>query len=262
MELHGIQTPIIRTKDNLVEILFASITKQGFTLEDQDILVIAETAVATAQGRLRQLEKVKVSSRAKRLSKKYQLEPELAQLVIDESEEILGGVPHVLLTIKSGILCANAGIDHSNAPPGHVVLLPENPTKEAWKIKESLESLTERELGIIIADSRTQPLRLGTVGLAVAVAGLEPVKDFRGQPDLFGRQLRVTRSAVADNLASAAQVIMGEADEQTPAVLIHGAPITFTRLQIPQEALTISRQECLYFAIFEEWHSQKQKPYP
>lgn len=110
MELYGIQTPIIRTKDNLVEILFSSITQQGHALEDRDIIVIAETAVATAQGRIRQLETVDVSSEAAALATRYQLEPELAQLVLDESEEILGGVPHVLLTIKNNTLMANAGI--------------------------------------------------------------------------------------------------------------------------------------------------------
>ncbi|MFX1474338.1 MAG: coenzyme F420-0:L-glutamate ligase [Promethearchaeota archaeon] len=258
MELFGIRTPIIRQGDNLVEILSSAITQHGLALKHRDILVLAETAVATAQGRIRRLSDVTVSSHAKRLSKKYQLEPELAQLVIDESEEILGGVPHVLLTITSGILCANAGIDRSNAPPGYVVLLPEHPAKEAWRIKDHLESLANQELGIIIADSRTQPLRLGTVGLAVAVAGFEPVKDLRGQPDLYGRLLRITRSAVADNLASAAQVLLGEANEQTPAVLIRGAPVHFTRERISPSALTIPRHECLYFAIFEEWHHKHQ----
>jgi coenzyme F420-0:L-glutamate ligase len=259
MELYGVQTPIIKSKDNLVDILFSAITKQGLALEERDILVIAETVVATAQGRIRQLEKVHVSSEAKALARQHQLEPELAQLVLEESDEILGGVPHVLLTITSGILMANSGIDHSNAPPGYVVLLPEHPAKEAWRIKDGLESRANRELGIIIADSRTQPLRLGTVGLAVAVAGFEPVKDLRGHPDLYGRQLRITRSAIADNLASAAQVLLGEANEQTPAVLIRNAPVTFTKDRTPPDALVISRQECLYFAIFEEWHHRHQQ---
>ncbi|MFX1474341.1 MAG: coenzyme F420-0:L-glutamate ligase [Promethearchaeota archaeon] len=110
MELYGIQTPIIKSGDNLVEMLFSAITQQELTLEEQDILVIAETVVATAQGRIRQLEKIDVSPEAEALATRYQLEPELAQLVIDESEEILGGVPHVLLTIKNNTLMANAGI--------------------------------------------------------------------------------------------------------------------------------------------------------
>lgn len=253
MEVFAIKTPLIQPGDELVEVLFLAISDQGLALLPQDILVIAETAVATAQNRISELAAVQVSPKAKELSEKYELEPPLAQLILEEADEILGGVPRVLLTIKDNTLMANAGIDRSNAPPGHVVLLPSNPTEEAWRIKIGLETKSGHELGIIIADSRTQPLRLGTVGLAIAVAGIEPIKDYRGHPDLFGRPLQITRSAMADNLASLAQVLLGEADEQIPCVLIRGAPITFTQRKITPEELTISRRECLYLAIFEQY---------
>lgn len=256
MELFPISTPLIQPGDDLIQILYTAITQKGIQLQDHDIIVVAETAVATAQNRLRQLSSVTVSSKAKKLAEKYDVDPAIAQLVLEEADEILGGVPHVLLTIKQNILMANAGIDQSNAPLGSVVLLPLKPTTEAWRIKAGMESLANHELGIIIADSRTQPLRLGTVGLAIAIAGIEPIKDFRGQPDLFGRSLRITRAANADNLASAAQLLMGEANEQIPGVLIRGAPIAFTRNQILPEEFTIPRNECLYFAIFEEWLSK------
>ena len=259
MELIGLQTPIIKPGDNLVEYISTSLTQQELSLEYEDILVIAETVVATAQNRIKKLSKVRVSSRAWILSKKYDLEPPLAQLVLDEADEILGGVPHVLLTIKDNVLMANAGIDRSNAPPGHVVLLPSNPTQTAWQIKTELEEKTGNEIGIIIADSRTQPLRLGTVGIAVAIAGIEPIKDFRGHPDLFGRPLRITKSAIADNLASAAQILLGEADEQVPIVLIRHAPVKFTKRTIQQKEMTISRHECMYMAIFEQY-SNKAAP--
>ncbi len=253
MELIGIQTPIIQPGDNLVELFSHTLSQQGFSLASQDILVIAETVVATSQNRIRKLSTIDVTPHAQELSEQYALEAPLAQIIIDEADEILGGVPHVLLTIKDNTLMANAGIDRSNAPLGHVVLLPSNPTKFARHIKTELEAETGKELGIIIADSRTQPLRLGTVGLAVAVAGIEPIKDFRGYPDLFGRSLRITRSAVADNLASAAQVLMGESNEQIPFVVIRGAPVHFTKKIINPKDLTISKQECLYMAIFEQY---------
>ena len=256
MKLIGIQTPIIEPGDNLVEHISISLSQQEFTLESQDILVIAETVVATTQNRVKKLSDVRVSAHAQALSDQYELEPPLAQLVLDEADEILGGVPHVLLTIKDNILMANAGIDRSNAPPGHVVLLPSNPTQTAWQIKKKLEAKTGHEIGIIIADSRTQPLRLGTVGLAVAVAGIEPIKDFRGHPDLFGRPLRITKSAVADNLASAAQLLLGEADEQVPIVVIRNAPVKFTKRSISQEEMTISRHECMYMAIFGDYSTK------
>ena len=257
MELYPIKTPLIRPGDPIAQILYKSLTNQGLKLKNGDILVIAETPVATAQGRLRRLDHVVPSTRARRLAERYELEPELAQLVLDEADEVLGGIPHVLLTIKYNTLMANAGIDHSNAPPGHVVLLPANPTKEAWRIKSQLEKLAGCQLAVIIADSRTQPLRLGTVGLALAVAGLEPVKDLRGRPDLYGRPLRITRSATADNLASAAQLLLGEAGERTPAVLIRGAPVTLTKNLITPQAMTIPPTQCLYLAIFREWAKKR-----
>lgn len=257
MELFGIQTPLIQPGDNLVKVLSSAITENGFTLASHDIIVIAETVVATSQNRIRKLATVNVSSRAQELSKRYELEAPLAQLILDEADEILGGVPHVLLTIKDNILMANAGIDRSNAPSGHVVLLPSNLQETVWRIKEAFEKEFGHELGVIITDSRTQPLRLGTVGLALAVAGFEPIKDFRGKPDLFGRHLRITRSAVADNLASAAQVLLGEADERIPSVIIRDAPVKFTKNRILTGELTLSRHECLYMSIFQQYVEKK-----
>lgn len=258
MEVIGIRTPLIGPGDDIVRILYASLTGEKIRVKAHDILVLTEKVVATAQGRVRELKSVQVSAEARTLAARYEVEAELAQLVLEESEEILGGIPHVLLTITHNTLMANAGIDRSNAPQGYVVLLPADPTREAWRLKQCFEDLEGCEIGVIITDSRTQPLRLGSVGLAVAVAGIEPVKDLRGRPDLYGRQLRIKRSAMADNLASAAELVMGETDEQTPAALIRGAPVTFTKKRIGPEALTISRHECLYFAIFEEWHRQAQ----
>jgi coenzyme F420-0:L-glutamate ligase/coenzyme F420-1:gamma-L-glutamate ligase len=253
MELFGISTPIIKPGDNLVEIILTAMTQQGLIIRTNDIFVIAETVVAVGQNRIRELAKVTVTSHALELSEQYTLDASLAQLILDEADEILGGVPHVLLTIKDNTLMANAGIDRSNAPPGHVVLLPTKATDEAWRMKVELETQTGHELGIIISDSRTQPLRLGTVGLALAIAGIEPIKDFRGHPDLYGTPLRITRSAIADNLASAAQLLLGEANEQVPVVLIRGAPVTFTKKRIQPEAMTIARQECLYMTIFRDY---------
>ncbi|MFX0169342.1 MAG: coenzyme F420-0:L-glutamate ligase [Candidatus Hodarchaeota archaeon] len=249
-------TPIIQPGSNLTNVLITALSSQGVQIEPKDVIVCAETVVAMAQNRIRDLSKVQISPSAQKLSEQYEIEAPLAQLIIEEADEILGGVPRVLLTIKNATLMANAGIDRSNAPPGHVVLLPMNPTDAAWEIKTNIESRIGHEVGVIIADSRTQPLRLGTVGLAVAVAGIDPIKDYRGHPDLFNRPLQITRSAVADNLASAAQVLLGEADEQVPFVLIRGAPVTFTQQRILPETMTISRQDCLYMAVFQQHHNK------
>jgi coenzyme F420-0:L-glutamate ligase len=235
-------------------VFFTALAEHRVQLKPHDILVCAETVVALSQNRIRDLSRVQVSPHAVNLAEQFALESSLAQLIVDEADEILGGVPHVLLTIKDGILMANAGIDRSNAPPGHVILLPDRPTDTVWEMKTRLESqINQKDVGVIIADSRTQPLRLGTVGLAVAVAGINPIKDYRGHPDIFGKPLRITRSAVADNLASAAQILLGEADEQVPFVLIRDAPVQFTNKRIQPEAMTISRQECMYMAVFQQY---------
>jgi coenzyme F420-0:L-glutamate ligase/coenzyme F420-1:gamma-L-glutamate ligase len=154
------------------------------------------------------------------------------------------------VTITKGVLSPSAGIDNSNAPEGHVVLLPENPKKSANEIREKLMAEYNCNIAVIIGDSRTQPLRLGCVGIALACAGMEPVEDVRGRKDLFGKPLLITRRATADNLVSAAQIIMGEADESTPAVLIRDAPVRF--IEGSEDIPVIPRDECLYFACFDK----------
>ena len=221
----------------------------GIKPKDNDIFVLAESAVATAEGRVVKLDSVKPSEKAIELSKIYQNDPRKMELIIQESDEILGGIPGVVVTITKGVLSPSAGIDNSNAPEGYVVLLPADPKESAVVIRKKLMKEYNCNIAVIVGDSRTQPLRLGCVGIALGCAGIEPVEDIRGHIDLFGKPLLITRRATADNLVSAAQIIMGEADESTPAVLIRDAPSVFIdgSVDIPN----IPRQECLYFACFD-----------
>jgi len=253
MTLIPIKTKVITPSDDIVEVVLKSLEMMGEEIKNNDILVLAETAVATAEGRIVELNKVQPSPKAFELAKKYDVIPEIAELILREADNILGGVPHVVLTLKRGVLIANAGIDKSNAPPGCVVLLPKNPMKTAEKIRKRIFEKTGKKIGVIIADSRTQPLRLGTIGVALGVAGFIPVSDERGKLDIFGKPLMITRRAIADDLASAAEVLMGEAGEMTPAVLIRGAPVTFTDYAINFESMLISPEECLYMSIFKEF---------
>jgi coenzyme F420-0:L-glutamate ligase len=151
------------------------------------------------------------------------------------------------------MLLANAGIDHSNTPKGTVVLLPEDPMASAHRIRKEIKERTGSRIGVIIADSRTQPLRLGVVGVAVGVAGFVPIQDMRGQPDLYGRPLRITRRALADDLASAAELLMSEADERIPVVRIRNAPLEVSEKKWTSQDLAISAEECLYMKIFNDW---------
>ncbi|MCZ7393437.1 MAG: coenzyme F420-0:L-glutamate ligase [Candidatus Methanoperedens sp.] len=250
MQVIGIKTPLIKPGDDIAGVLIDAIGFAGKRLQDNDIIVLAESAVASAEKRVVKLEDIRPGKKAIELSKLFENDPRKMELIIQESDEILGGIPGVVVTITKGVLSPSAGIDNSNAPEGHVVLLPENPKKSAIEIREKLMAEYNCNIVVIIGDSRTQPLRLGCVGIALACAGMEPVEDVRGRKDLFGKPLLITRRATADNLVSAAQIIMGEADESTPAVLIRDAPVRFIEgsMDIP----VIPRNECLYFACFDK----------
>jgi len=250
MQLLGIRTPLIKPGDDMAEVLIEAMKAVGIRPQNNDIFVLAESAVASAEGRIVNLADIVPGKKAIELSKLYENDPRKMELIMRESDEILGGIPGVVVTITKGVLSPSAGIDNSNAPEGHVVLLPENPKRSAIEIREKLMKEYGCGLAVIIGDSRTQPLRLGCVGIALGCAGIEPVEDARGKKDLFGKPLLITRRATADNLVSAAQIIMGEADESTPAVLIRDAPVRF--IEGSEDIAQISREGCLYFACFDK----------
>jgi len=246
LEVLGIKTDLISSGDDLVKALLAGMKREGLTLVDGDILVIAESAVATAEGGVVKLSEVNPGTVALELAEKFRKDPREMELIIRSSDRIMGGIPGVVLTIKDGFLYPNAGIDHSNAPPGSVVLFPEDPQRSASQIRKRLKETSGKKIGVVIGDSRTHPLRLGCVGVALACDGILPVEDARGQKDLYGRALEVTRKAVADNLVSAGEVVMGEGDEGVPAVIIRGAPVKFTDDEEEMTIPSIPPDECMY----------------
>ncbi|MEM2146580.1 MAG: coenzyme F420-0:L-glutamate ligase [Candidatus Jordarchaeaceae archaeon] len=254
MTLYPLHTKILVPGDDLTSIIIKEIENQRVPpLKDGDIIVITSKAVASTEGRIVKLSDVKPSEEAHRLAKETELEPEFVELVIRESEKNYGGVYRAILTIKNNILQANAGIDKSNVPSGYAVLLPENPARSAHIIRNQIYKKTGLKIGVIIADSRTQPLRLGTTGFALGVAGFKPVIDERGKKDLYGNILRITRRAVADNLACAAEILMGEGSEQIPVVIIKGAPVEMTENYVDENQMIIPREECIYFGtIFKK----------
>ena len=230
----------------MVKILSNAFDSLGIHPVDGDILVLAESAVATAEDRVVQLCDVTPSAKAKKLAKKYELDAREMELILQECDEIFGGVPGAALTITNGTLSPNAGIDGSNAPDGCVVLLPKDAQKSAALIRAGIEKRYSCRVGVIIGDSRTQPLRLGCVGIALGTAGIIPVEDARGSCDLFGKTLHITQKAVADNLVSASQVLMGEAGEGVPCVLVRGAPVEVVdgAFEMP----LFSSDECMYYS--------------
>ncbi len=239
----GLKTGIVVPGDDISEILLKSILEAGLLLEEGDVIVIAENAVATAEGALVTLSENTPSPEARRYAETYQMDPHLAEAVIQESDRIIGGIPGFLLCMKNGTLLPNAGIDGSNAPPGTVVCLPRNPNRSAEMIRARIQENAGCRIIIIIADSRTHAMRLGCSGVAIGCAGTLSVTDEVGKRDLFGRQLTVTKKAIADNLASAAELVMGEADESMPAAVIQGLSLNVCEISGIQD---IAAEECLF----------------
>ena len=251
IELLPLKLPVVRPGDDLAGLLVeASKAYGGF--RKGDILVVCSKVVSASQGRIVRLEEVRPSKRARELSKKTGLEPPFVELVLKEADAILGTTDGVILTIKDGMPLANAGIDRSNSPPGTVSLLPAG--SSAKELRDRIRKLTGRWVGVIISDSVVKPLRKGTVGQAVQWAGIEPVEDCRGRKDLFGRRLRITFRCLADQLASAAELLMGESDERTPAVIVRGSRLTLTHR--PKSSPKIPPHKCLYFSLLKNRNSQ------
>jgi coenzyme F420-0:L-glutamate ligase/coenzyme F420-1:gamma-L-glutamate ligase len=248
-EVFGIPTGIITIGDSIADRVVPAAREACGGFMEGDILVLAETAVATAEGNVITLSTITPSQRALELSVRYQMDPRTVEVVLRESDSIVGGIPGFLLCMKHGTLLPNAGVDASNAPLGCVTPLPKNPDHSALTIKHAIEAMTGVRIGVIIADSRTHAMRRGCSGVAIGNAGFTAVIDDRGRSDLFGRTLEVTQRAVADNIASAAELVMGEADECTPAAIIRGLGMPIND-QTGVESITA--EECLFMGVFRK----------
>ena len=223
--------PLIRHGDNLADIIVKALQENTIALEVDDILVIAQKIVSKAEGRTVDLTRVTPSSQAVELAEKTEKEARLVELILQESNEVIRTrLGTIIVEHRLGFVCANAGIDHSNvAGPGNateelVLMLPEEPDRSAQTIRQQIESQTGKRIGILIIDSHGRAWRNGTVGIAIGIAGLPGLQDLRGEPDLFGFTLRITQVGVADELAAAASLVMGQASEGTPVVHVRGFP--------------------------------------
>ena len=219
--------PLIRQDDNLADILVKSLQVTNLELHDNDILVLAQKIVSKSEGRMVNLATITPSQRAIELAQKAEKDPRVMELMLQESSEVLRiRVGTIIVEHKLGFVCANAGIDHSNVIEGedHVLLLPEDPDRSARNLREKIKQITGKEIGVMIIDSHGRAWRNGTVGICIGLSGLPAIIDERGWKDLFGYTLRVTVVGVADELAAAASLVMGQASEGIPAVHVRGFP--------------------------------------
>ncbi|MCJ7584554.1 MAG: coenzyme F420-0:L-glutamate ligase [Anaerolineales bacterium] len=238
--------PLIRPGDNLAGIILAELRTAHIELKDNDILVITSKIVSKVEGRLVNLTVIKPSKEAIELATRSARDTRMVELILQESREVLRVRPGtIIVEHRLGFVCANAGIDHSNVspplPPGEgtgpalsevegvraddwVLLLPEDPDRSAAEIRHKLEAASGVRLGVMIIDSHGRAWRLGTVGMTIGLSGLPGVVDERGWQDLFGYTLQITVVGVADELAAAASLVMGQAAEATPVVHVRGFP--------------------------------------
>lgn len=223
--------PLIRQGDNLADIVVNALQEDKITLENNDILVFAQKIISKAEGRAVNLAAVIPSRRAIDLAGQIEKDARVIELILRESKEVLRTrTGTIIVEHKLGFICANAGIDHSNvAGVGDtkeewVLLLPTEPERSAEKMRNRIESKTGKRIGILIIDSHGRAWRNGTVGTAIGLAGLPGLQDLRGKPDLFGFELSITQVGVADELAAAASLVMGQAAEGTPVVHVRGFP--------------------------------------
>ncbi len=222
--------PLVRAGDDLARLILDSLDSNGVRLETGDVLILAQKIVSKSEGRLVDLNGVKPSDRAHALAARCQKDPRFVEVVLRESREVLRARPGLLVVEhRLGFVCANAGVDRSNigvenAEGEWVLLLPEDPDASCRSLRGRLKQERGVETGVIINDSHGRAWRNGIVGVAIGVAGLSALEDLRGRMDLFEYKLQITQVAAADELASAASLLMGQAGEGLPVVHARGFP--------------------------------------
>ena len=216
--------PRIEKGDNIAKLIVDSTERQNTPIQEKDVLVITHKIVSKAEGNVVDLDDVSPSERAKELAMKTGKEPDLVEVILRETHEIVRVGPNSLITEnKTGIVSANAGVDKSNVEgERNIALLPKNPDAAAQDIRRKIKKLTNHDVAVIISDTHGRPLRMGEINVAIGVAGIKPTRDRRGEKDLFGYILKVKQTAIADELASAAELVIGQASEGIPAAIIRG----------------------------------------
>ncbi len=216
--------PLIVEGDKLGKLIVQAAEKQGTPVLENDIVIVTHKIVSKTEGQTINLNEVVPSEQAKELALKTRKDPALVEMILRETKEIVRLGPNSIITENmNGAICANAGIDKSNvAGEKNVILLPKHPDESATKIRNEIKELTGYEVAVIISDTNGRPLRMGEINVAIGVAGIRPTRDRRGEKDLFGYILHVKQTAVADELASAAELVIGQANEAVPVAIIRG----------------------------------------
>lgn len=218
--------PLVNPGDDLARLILVAAERAGLAFHSGDLIVVAQKVVSKAEGRHVDLTQVTPSAEALKLAEESEKDPRLVEVILSEAKQVLRvRLGLIIVEHRLGFVCANAGVDHSNVEGEDVVLmLPEDPEASAQRIRLALEEASGARLGVLIIDSHGRAWRMGTVGVAIGLSGLPGLLDLRGRPDLFGDPLQVTQVGLADEVAAAASILMGQADEGRPVIHLRGLP--------------------------------------
>ena len=232
-----------------------ALESNGQSLKEKDILVVASKVFSYSERRLVEVgnSKQDTGHRTQDTENSKQTQNLSFQEIVRGEADRVFGEGDMVITLKNKILIPNAGIDNSNTPKGTVILWPKDPFGSARAFQSKLKSkFGLKKLGIVISDSHCQPLRSGTTGITIGWAGFEGVQDVRGKKDLYGKKMTYTQIAVADDLASAANILMGETDASMPFVIVRDAPVKFTEKKFSEKDYFISPKECIYTGFYSD----------
>ena len=216
--------PLIQKGDNLGQLICDAAEKQEIPIQEKDVVVVTHVAVSKAEGNVVNLDQVVPSERAKEIAQKTNKDPAMVEVILQETKEIVRmGQNSIITETHNGIICANAGVDRSNVlGDRNVVPLPKNANASAQGIRQEIKRITGANVAVIVSDTHGRPFRNGEINVAVGVAGIKPIRDRRGEKDLFGYVLKIKQTAIADELASAAELVIGQASEGIPVAIIRG----------------------------------------
>jgi coenzyme F420-0:L-glutamate ligase / coenzyme F420-1:gamma-L-glutamate ligase len=240
--------PLLTKGDDLPAIIVARAEELGVGIRNRDVLVVGQKAVSKAEGRIVDISQIQPSHRAMRISKKTDKSPGFVEIVLRDASRIVRADHRALIvTTKTGATCLNGGVDKSNVKgDSRYALLPKDPDASARQLMKRIALLTGKRIGVIISDTRSRPFRLGQVEECIGVAGLGPLVDYRGSKDLFGYTLHFKNIAIADELASAAELVMGQGREAAPAAIIRGLKRVKFQNRASTRSLTVSQSEDLF----------------
>ena len=240
--------PLLKEGDDLAGLIVERAKKLGVGIRNRDVLVVGQKAVSKTEGRIVDIDNIRPSARAARIAKKTGKRPEFVEIVLRESSKVLRADGEAfIVTTRTGSTCLNGGIDKSNVKGDSMyALLPQDPDRSARLLSGRIRKLTRKQVGIVICDTRSRPFRRGQIEECIGIAGLSPLVDYRGKKDLFGYTLRFKNVALADELASAAELVMGQGREASPVAIVRGLKRVRFQERASSRNLGVSTEEDLF----------------